>query len=287
MTEIKPPMTADELKSGISKMANELYISVFAQYGKYIDSKVSFDENLYTLLLEQTQISFQKRVVRRLKTAGFLNVKTMNTFVMSKDFLPNLNFDELRDLTTCKFIDEKTDICAVGPAGRGKTHLALAIGYEAVCRGYSVKFRRVCDLITELREAKSTKKLNDQMRLLSRCQLLILDEFGYMNYDIESANFLYQIIGARYETGSTFYTSNLNFSEWVTFLGNDEKLAAAIATRIAHNSIVLDTNGPKDWRLEHARSRRIKTAPDTSDKSIRDSDPDATHMVDQELPVEV
>jgi len=262
MIETKPLMSANELKNDISKLANELYISVFAQYGKYISSKASFEENLYTLLSEQYQISFQKRVARRLKTAGFPNVKTMDMFVMSNEYLPNLNFDEVRELMTCKFIDEKIDICVVGPAGRGKTHLALAIGYEAVCRGYSVKFRRVCDLITELKEAKSEKHLNDHMRLLSRCSLLILDEFGYMNYDIESANFLYQIIGARYETGSTFYTSNLNFSEWVTFLGNDEKLAAAIATRIAHNSIVLDTNGPKDWRLEHARSRWNRRAVD-------------------------
>ena len=267
MTETKPPMTTDELKRGISKLSTELYISVFAQYGRFIDPKVSFEENLYTLLTEQYQLSFQKRVARRLKTAGFPNVKTMNMFVLSKEFLPNLNFDEVRELTTCKFIDEKIDICAVGPAGRGKTHLALAIGYEAVCRGYSVKFRRVCDLITEMKEAKTEKHLNEYMRLMSRCSLLILDEVGYTNYDIGSANFLYQIIGARYETGSTFYTSNLNFSEWVTFLGNDEKLAAAIVSRIAHNSIVFDTNGPKDWRFEHARSRRAKNADEENSKN--------------------
>ena len=264
MTEIKAPMTTDELKSGISKLANELYIPVFAQYGKYVNPKTSFEENLYTLLSEQAQVSFQKRVARRLKTAGFPYVKTMNMFVMSEEYLPKLNFDEVRELTTCRFIDDKTDLCAIGPSGRGKTHLALAVGYEAVSRGYSVKFRRVCDLITELKEARTEKHLNDYMRLMSRCSLLILDEVGYTNYDVDSANLLYQIIGARYEIGSTFYTSNLVFSEWKTFLCNDERLANAIVTRIAHNSLILDMNGPKDWRLEHAKSRRVKTAPDES-----------------------
>ena len=262
MLEIKAPMAADELKSGISKLSNELYISVFAQYGKYVNPKVSFEENLYTLLSEQYQVSFQKRVARRLKTAGFPNLKTMNEFSMSEEYLPKLNFYEVRELATCKFIDEKTDICAIGPAGRGKTHLALAIGYEAVRRGYSVKFRRACDLITELKEAKSDKHLAEHMRLMSRCALLIIDEIGYLDYDIASANLLYQIIGARYETGSTFYTSNLVFSEWKSFLCNDERLANAIVTRIAHNSVILDMNGPKDWRLEHAKSIRTKPSSD-------------------------
>ena len=168
MTQIKLPMTTDEIKSGITKLANEMYISVFAQYAKYVNPKVSFEENLYMLLSEQYQISFQKRVARRLRTAGFPNTKTMDSFVMSEEYLPKLNFDELRELTTCKFIDEKIDICAVGPAGHGKTHLALAIGYEAVSRGYSVKFRRVCDLITEFKEARTEKHLNGCMRLMGR-----------------------------------------------------------------------------------------------------------------------
>jgi len=135
MPENKLPMTADELRGGISKLANELYISVFAQYEKYINTRASFEENLYELLLEQKQLTFEKRVKRRLKTAGFPYVKTMNTFEMSKEYLPNVNFDEIRELATCKFIEDKADVCAVGPSGKGKSHLALAIGYEAIKRG--------------------------------------------------------------------------------------------------------------------------------------------------------
>ena len=273
MTETKFQMTTEEISKEISKLATELYISVFAQYRKHVDPKVSFEENLYTLILEQHKDTFEKRVARRLKTAGFPYVKTIEMFKMAEDFLPNLNFDEVRELISCKFVDEKIDVCAFGPAGRGKTHLALAIGYEAVRRGYSVKFRRACDLINELNEAKTEKHLTEHKRLMSRCSLLIIDEVGYLNYDIATANLLYQVIGARYETASTYYTSNLPFSEWKSFLGNDERLAEAIATRIAHNSIILNMNGPKDWRFEHARSRHNKTASDSlPENSLIDTD---------------
>jgi DNA replication protein DnaC len=255
------PMSLDELRSGISKLANDLYIPVFAKYWKSVSPTASFEENLYKLLVEQQQVSFDKRVSRRLRTAGFPYVKTINMFNMSKEHLPNLNFDEVLELTTCRFIDEKADICAVGPAGHGKSHLALAIGYEAVRRGYSVKFRRACDLINEMREAKTEKHLIEYSRMMTRCSLLIIDDVSYFNYDEVAANFLFQIVGARYETSSTFYTSNLKFSEWTQFIGNNP-IANAIITRIAHNSIVLDMNGPKAWRLDHARGRRVKSALD-------------------------
>jgi DNA replication protein DnaC len=237
-----------------------MYISVFARYSDFVDSKASFEENLYNLLSEQYQVNFEKRVTRKLRTSGFPYIKTMNTFSMTKERLPHLNFDEVRELATCKFIDEKADVCAFGPSGHGKSHLALAIGYEAVRRGYSVKFKRACDLVNEMKEAKSEKHLSDYTRLMVRCSLLIIDEVGFLDYDESAANLLYQIIGARYEIGSTFYTSNLKFSEWTQFSGKNA-LTNAIVTRVAHQAIVLDMNGPVAWRLDHARSRRSMPEP--------------------------
>ena len=257
MPETKQPMSADELRAAISKTANSLYLTAFSQYVKYINPTVSFEKNLYTLLSEQSQITFQARVKRRLKTAGFPHVKTMDMFEMSKEHLPNLNFDEVLELTTCKFIDEKLDVCAIGPSGHGKTHLALAIGYEAIKCGYSVRFRRASELVNEMLEAKSDKHLSDYIRLMTRCSLLIIDEMGYLNHDMAASSLLFQIISARYEVGSTFYTTNLEFSRWTQFIG-DAALARAIIDRIAHHSVVLDMNGPRGWRLDHARSKKTK-----------------------------
>jgi DNA replication protein DnaC len=254
------PKTQTELQSGISRLANDLYVPALARWAEIVSPKASFAENLYALLSEQHVATFEKRVARKLKTAGFPIVKTMDMLALDNEHYPNISLDEARELTSCSFIDEAADVCAIGPAGHGKTHLALAIGYEAIKRGYTVKYRRACDMINEMREAGTNQNLLDYARMMTRCALLILDEVGYVSYDEASANYLFQIIGARYETKSTIYVSNHRFSEWPKFIGGTA-LAAAIISRIAHRASVLDMGGGIAWRLEHARSRRVRQHP--------------------------
>jgi len=244
-----------EKKEAIQKAATRLNISVFAQYEQLINPQHSFEDNLFRLLEEQIRLSDVQRLNRRIRYAGFPQIKTFDTFVMSAEYLPNLNFDELRELGSCAFIEDKNDVVAIGPEGRGKTHVALAIGYEAVKRGYSVKFKRASDLVNEMSESKNEKHLSDYVRTLSRCQCLIIDEVGYLNYDLATSSLLFQLISARYEKASTIYTTNLEFSRWGQFVG-DEDLASAIVGRIAHQAIILNMNGSKGWRLEHARSKQ-------------------------------
>ena len=248
-----------EQKEAIKTAAARLRLSVFAQYEKHTDPKHSFEENLAALLQEQVALADDDRFKRRVRYAGFPQVKTFGTFVMSKEHLPHLNFDELGFLKDCAFIDEKVNIVALGPSGRGKTHVALAIGYEAVKRGYSVRFKRACDMVNEMGEAQTEKQLTDYIRAINRCQLLIVDEVGYLDYDAASANLLFQVVGARCESASTLYTTNLPFSEWTQFIKN-ERLALAIVGRIAHNAVILNMNGPKDWRLEHTLSKQRRSS---------------------------
>lgn len=248
-------MNRSEINTEISKTANELRMPLFSRYEQYIDPKLPFAENLLALLSEQVGVMQQNRVARRIKYARFPQIKTLDMFEMSRERLPSLNFDEVKELASCRFIEEKLDVVAIGPPGHGKTHLALAIGYEAAKKEYTVKFKRVSDLVNEMREAQTEKKLADYLRIINRCQLLILDEMGYLNFDLSAASLLFQVIGARYETASTFYTTNVPFSGWGQFIG-DEGLATAIVDRIAHHAVVLNMNGPKGWRLEHAQSGR-------------------------------
>jgi len=244
----------NDIQPDIAKIAKDLGLSVFAHYGKYVKPGRPFEENLLELLREQAAESDIARINRRIRYSGFPIVKTFNTFEVTAERFPSLNINEFNELASCRFIEENADVVAIGPPGHGKTHAALAAGYEAIRRGYSVRFKRAVDLVNEMSEAKSEKTLVKYTKTLNRCRLLIIDEVGYLPYDSAASSFLFQIISARYETASTFYTTNYEFSKWPQFI-EDKGIVTAIVDRIAHHSIILNMNGPNAWRLEHARSR--------------------------------
>jgi len=243
-----------DIRSDIVKIAKDLGMSVFARYNDYVKTGRPFEENLLELLSEQFMETDKERIKRRVRYAGFPVVKTLNAFEATAERFPHLNMNEWGELASCRFIEEKADVVAIGPPGHGKTHAAIAVGYEAIKRGYSVRFKRAVDLVNEMCEAKSEKILAKYTKTLNKCRLLIIDEVGYLPHDAAASSFLFQIISARYETGSTFYTTNYEFSKWPEFI-KDKGLATAIVDRIAHHSIILNMNGPNAWRLEHARSR--------------------------------
>ena len=244
----------NNVQSDIARFAKDLGLSIFAHYGDYIKTSRPFEENLLELLREQAVETDKARVNRRVRNAGFPVLKTLNTFDASAEWFPHLNMNEWGELASCRFIEEKADVVAIGPPGHGKTHAAIAVGHEAIKQGYSVRFKRAVDLVNEMSEAKSEKVLTQYTKTLNRCRLLIIDEVGYLPHDAAASSFLFQIISARYETGSTFYTTNYEFSKWPQFIEN-AGVAEAIVNRIAHHSIILNMNGPKAWRLEYARSR--------------------------------
>jgi len=247
----------NNIKPDIAKIAKDLGLSIFAQYEKYIKTGRPFEENLLELLKEQAIEANNAKVQRRIRYSGFPIVKTFDTFEITPERYPHLNLNELRELSSCRFIEEKADVVAIGPAGVGKTHSSIAAGYEAIKHGYSVRFKRAFDLINEMSEAKSEKRLTSYIKTLNRCQLLIIDEIGYLPYDATASSFLFQIISARYETASTFYSTNYEFSKWPQFM-RDKEMVKAIVSRIAHQAIILNMNGSKAWRLEHARSIRTE-----------------------------
>jgi DNA replication protein DnaC len=244
----------NEARAEILKIAKDLSLSIFTRYDDYVKSGRPFEENLLELLRVQAVESDKARVARRIRYVGFPIVKTFDTFEVTAERFPNLNLNEFNELSSCRFIQEKADVVAIGPPGHGKTHAAIAVGYEAVKQGYCVRFKRAVDLVNEMSEAKSEKGLAKYTKTLNRCHLLIIDEVGYLPHDAAASRLLFQIISARYETCSTFYTTNFEFSKWPQFI-EDERLVSAIVDRIAHHSIILNMNGPKAWRFEHARSR--------------------------------
>jgi len=141
-----------------------------------------------------------------------------------------------------------------GPAGSGKTHIALALGLAACQRGHRVRFTTTAALVSELIEARDEKKLLRFQKQNASYEMLIFDELGFVPLSKTGAELLFEMLSQRYERGSTLITSNLPFQEWTEVLGS-ERLTGALLDRLTHHVHILEMNGD-NYRLKQSRRKR-------------------------------
>jgi DNA replication protein DnaC len=236
------------MKENIQHYCKELRLgqSIIQNYQQVeAETHEEFLEKLLRMEVENRQIA---RKNRYLKQAGFEIQKTFKDYSFERIQLPAaVNLEELKE---GRFIERKENLILYGPVGTGKTHLLTAIGVAACNRELEVKFYRTLTLVNELVEAKSKGSLKRFLKKLSRFDLLICDEWGYIPLDREGAQLLFQVVAERYETKSIALTTNLDFSQW-NGIFYDEKITGAIIDRLIHHCHLLVFNGPS-YRLEHS-----------------------------------
>jgi DNA replication protein DnaC len=198
----------------------------------------------------------KKGAERRVREAGFPVIKTLDGFDFTA--LPSLNKGLVIELARCEYIQKRENLLAVGNSGTGKTHIAIALGLAACHEGHKVSFFTAAGLISALTEARDEKALLRFRKKLSRRELVIVDEFGYVPFSKTGAELLFEFFAERYERGSVIVTTNLPFDQWTEVLGS-ERLTGALLDRLTHRVQILQMNGESYRFKESARRLKKKT----------------------------
>ena len=181
-------------------------LNIKASIDKYIDLINSGNKSIVDALYELSNLEINAKSDRAMqacvKVANFPFLKEVTDFDF--DFQPAINKQQILDLMTLRFIENKENILFVGSSGVGKTHLATSIGIECAKHRYSTYFISFQDLISQLKKALSENRLDIRLRHFCKYKILIIDEIGYLPIDIDAANLFFQLISKRYEKHCTF-----------------------------------------------------------------------------------
>lgn len=241
----------DSREEQIRMLARQLKIPTFGNYSNILrqcKSDADFSDLLLELMLAESASRQENQTKRRLKVAGFPFQKTLDEFDMSQ-LNDSVSPAFLRELASCKFIQERKNIVMIGNPGRGKTHIAIALGIRACLQGFRVLFKNASTLSVELTEARDNYQLGKLERQLEKTDLLILDELSYLSFNRYESDLLFKVLSDRSERTSTIVTTNLPFSRW-TELFENTTMVSALVDRLTFRSHVLDMNGPSFRLME-------------------------------------
>jgi DNA replication protein DnaC len=206
-------------------------------------------EAIELLLAEELTVRESRRIKAALQMARLGTIKTLSGFDFA--FQPSLDRNRILALAQLDFIDRHEVVHLIGQSGTGKSHLAVALGVEAVRAGRSVYFSPLADIIDNLARADREGRLRERIRYLCRAQLLIIDEIGYLSVGAGAGNLFFQLVNARYERGAMILTSNRGFAEWGEVFG-DPVVATALLDRLLHHAVVVQIEGSSYRLRQHA-----------------------------------
>lgn len=211
----------------------------------------------YLLALAEAEVQQREANAerQRIGQARFPSLKTLDAFDFAA--IPALSKQAILELAQCHYLEAKENIVLLGPTGTGKTHCAIALGLAACREGKRVRFVTAAGLVNELMEAKAQLRLSKLEAALSRLDLLILDEVGFVPFTRAGAELLFGVLSDRYERGSVLLTTNLDFASWTEVFG-DARLTGALLDRLTHRCHIIEFQGDS-YRFKESLRRKAKT----------------------------
>jgi DNA replication protein DnaC len=216
-----------------------------------LEDKYSYEQYLYCLAEKELEERTSKRIKYLLSMAKFPTMKLLNDYDFNKTSVKKENIIQL-----ChgNFLSDHCNIVLYGTPGTGKTHLAISIGRELCIKGFKVLFFTCGGLIQELVKAKNNLNLTNYFHKLRAIDLIIIDELGYVPFNRDEGDLLFQFISDRYERKSILITTNLTFKEWDNVFKNPMVTSAAI-DRVIHHSQIFEFKNEQSFRTEVAKKK--------------------------------
>ena len=208
------------------------------------------EEVLRTLVAAEIAARDESNARARLRAAGFPVAKTLEEFNVALSSVPQATFDYLSSL---EWIRAAENLCLVGPAGTGKSHLLLALGHAAVAEGLRVRYFAAADLVEALYRGLADNSVAKIIDSLLRADLVIIDELGFAPLDLAGTQLLFRFVAAAYERRSLGIASHWPFDAWGRFLP-EHTTAASMLDRLLHHAVVVVTEG-ESYRMREAKTK--------------------------------
>jgi DNA replication protein DnaC len=211
---------------------------------------IGYKEFLLNLIKAEEEGKKVRLKERNIKAARFESIKSLEDFDFG--FHKWQYMQKVKDLATLRFMDNNENIIFIGPPGVGKSHLAAGIGLRACEAGKKVLFTSASELIAELSSSAGDSSLKTKLKKLSKIDLLIIDELGYLKMDKEKESIFFQLIRHRYEKNSLIITTNLPIGKWDEIF-TIQIAATAILDRLIHHCNIISITGDS-YRVKGAKT---------------------------------
>lgn len=244
----------DTIKEDIVKYSKELKLPIFRRDFEELakeaaTQRIDYEEYLLRLMEREFELRLENRKKAQIRLAGF--PAKMYLADLDRSQLPAGAGEKLPLLERLDFIKSAQNIILAGNPGTGKTHIAIGLGLKACIAGYKVLFTTVHKLLTQLRESHSQRTLRQLEIKFEKYDLVVCDEFGYVSFDKNGAELLFNHLSLRTGRKATIITTNLGFDRWDEIFG-DPVLTAALVDRLTHKAYLINMSG-ESYRIKETK----------------------------------